>query len=45
VNIAEAELTILGEALCSETKQWKKAIEQKLSAHRKNKTWFYSRES
>lgn len=43
VNIAEAEPTTFEEALCSsEAKHWKEAIQQELSAHRKNETWFNS---
>jgi hypothetical protein len=40
-NIAEAEPTNFEEALnSSEAKQWKTAIRQELSAHKKNDTWF-----
>lgn len=43
VNIAEAEPTTFEEAISSlEAKQWKEAIQQELSAHRKNETWFSS---
>ncbi|KMQ88074.1 retrovirus-related pol polyprotein from transposon tnt 1-94 [Lasius niger] len=46
VNIVEAEPTTFEEALCSsEAKHWKEAIQQKLSAHRKNETWFSSPKS